>query len=245
MARTERRRPGRRLERWQTLLAAALAAVAAIVVAVIQAVSDGDGDDGGTESATKIAISSITLMSATPPPLVRILGTATGLSSMDLIYVVARPETEVEPGSEAGAGTDSRAHQDSDAAGTGTAWFASDPARRADDGAWQVDFRLPADAVLPLRFVAVIYPGAPAAGPGSPDDMGSVTPTGPPGGVGTSAPETPGEDADPDGDGSSRSSEPSPDLSESAPPRGDAGVSEQLEISGPEGLTSSDAVVGP
>src|SRR4051812_5718551 len=162
MARTEQRRPKRRLEQWQTLLAAALAAVAAIVVALILASDDdghgddkgGGGGDGGTDSETTVAISSITLLSA-PPPLVRILGTATGVSGPDLIYVVARPDAAA--GSEAGSRAQSEAEA-TDTTGTGTPWIASDPARPSGDGAWGVDFRLPADATLPLSFVAVIYP---------------------------------------------------------------------------------------
>jgi hypothetical protein len=170
VARTSGRRQERRLEKWQTVLAAAVAAVAAIVVAVIQSRggggSDGNGGSDGDddEAAYRVDISSIALISATPPQLVRILGTANGLSSDDQIYVVARPDDSGD--GEPGSGPDEPHPAEPRSSAGATPWIASDPAQRSDGGAWRVDFRLPADAVLPLSFVAVIYPTGTSLDPG-------------------------------------------------------------------------------
>lgn len=143
--------PRRRLENWQTLLAAALAAVAAVTVALIQT-SGGDSREDSprettltpsttqgppTSPAPSVSISSVTLVSEAPPPRVQVEGSAVGLSERHEIYVIARPSTAEEI----------------------SRWVASSPARASRNGSWQVDLELPPDVPMPCRFLALALEG--------------------------------------------------------------------------------------
>ena len=156
-------RPKHRLERWQTLLAAALAAAAAIAVALIQVGGDASESvsSGATSSASStpqaaptspapsVAISTVTILSQ-PPPNMRLTGSAVGLSQYHDIYVIARPDTG-EPNSH---------------------WIASSPVKAAGEGFWQVDFQLPPDVPMPCRFLALVLSGD--RGNATPDPAGEV-----------------------------------------------------------------------
>jgi hypothetical protein len=147
VARAARRPRGRRrLERWQTLLAAGLTAAAAIATAFIVASANRAANDGSSARAepATVIIRSVTLVSSAA---LRIEGAATGFTSPHDVYVVARSDEDQAAASGGASASASNAV---------ARWLAAGPADWLSDTSWQIDFPLPPNVPLPLSFIAVV-----------------------------------------------------------------------------------------